>query len=192
VAGGWNITIEGAKFKGVGDVLKAINLPKLAEEELRNALADMVNEAKGGKSVDGKAWPKYSESYEKAIHAGRIRGKANGDTTPNLRATGELWNSMQSKATNSGAELFPQGQHAPSRGVKRKVTKKGSIRYAKQKPRAKTKRTAAATRGASNAEIVSGLEKKRPFFGLGKKQLDRLETRISKELDKLLADLFKK
>ncbi len=183
----FDIKIEGLPNIKGGDLIKALDIPKLAEEELNNARARMLSELLRGHSPDGSALKPYSASYIKQL-------KESGEgTTVDLLRTGGMHQSIQTRPTKSGAESFAQGQHRTNpRKTRRVVKESGKIRYLKKTKTGKRKASGGRKNSnLSNAQLVAHLEKDRPFFGLGPKDLDALEKRVSAEVDRVLKDLFK-
>lgn len=183
----FDIKIEGfPNIKGLA-LIKALNIPKLAEQELNNARARMLSELLAGRAPDGSSLKPYSPSYLKQL-------KESGEgTNVDLLRTGGMHQSIQTKPTPSGAESFAQGQHktSPSK-TKRVVKESGKIRYLNKTKTGKRKASGGRENSnLSNAQLVAHLEKDRPFFGLGPKDLDALEKRVSTEVDRVIKDLFK-
>ena len=101
-------------------VLSEEAFAEVAEQEVFNTIANTVSKVGAGKDVDGGQAKKggYSASYRKAIEQatagpisrgpkkGRARPlrKKGGNTTPNLRLTGELLESFQPVRIKGGAE----------------------------------------------------------------------------------------
>lgn len=184
----FNITIEGLPdIKGV-DLMKALNIPKIAEEELNNAKARMLAGLLSGRSPDGSGLKPYSASYAAEL------AKSGESTTVDLLRSGELHRSIQTKPTKDGAESFAQGQHRTApRKTRRVATESGKIRYLNKTKTGKRKVSGGRkSSNLSNAELIAHVEKQRPFFGLGPKDLQTLEKRVGLEVDRVLKDLFKK
>lgn len=187
----FKITIEGLPdIKGV-DLMKALNIPKIAEEELNNARARMISGLQSGRAPDGSGFDPYSAGYVKQILAGKIRGKSS--TTVNLQATTQMVQSIQTKPTKDGAESFAQGQRRSSETKNPRVLKRtGKIQYLKGKQSGSQKKRSRKRGEPSNAEVLAAVDKTRPFFGLGPKDTAALEKRIGVEVERVLNDLFKK
>lgn len=87
---------------------------EVCEQEVTNTIANTVSKLGGGKNVDGGAAKPggYSPSYERAIKKGyKSARKKAGNTTPNLRLTGELLESYQAVRIPGGAEGRFVGGH---------------------------------------------------------------------------------
>lgn len=105
-------TVSPTTFKlNVKDALRKLDFPKFAEIELSNTRARMRQELEKGRNPNNEGFREYSASYKKQIDAGNVRGKAPGNHTVTLRATGRMLNSLETKQTQNGAQLFFLGQH---------------------------------------------------------------------------------
>src|SRR5262245_30762275 len=111
------VTIQFPKIKLNADILKQAEIPKVLQQQMLTLRTDIVASTTAGKTVEGSGLKPYSESYKKAIDSGRIAGKAPGNHTPNLTATGQLLRSMNITNTVDGAEMTFDGSHAPARRV---------------------------------------------------------------------------
>lgn len=111
------VTIEFPKIRIDADILKKANIPKVLQQEMLNVRAEIIEKTTAGQQANGGGLKPYSASYKDAIDSGRIAGKAPGNHTPNLTATGELMRSMTIANTPDGAEMTFRGSHAPRRPV---------------------------------------------------------------------------
>jgi hypothetical protein len=161
-----NIKVIVSKVKLDKNAISKKALLDLCKAEMLNTSARLRSETGKGRNADGGSIKPggYSESYKKAIEAGRVRGgsKRTGarkvSTSPvNLTITGDHLGSMQVRTVKDGAEIHFLGQH-----------------YS----------------GLSNAQLAATLEA-RGFTGtfeLGVVDQKRIETNF----DKLVEDGIKK
>lgn len=103
---------------------EAINLPTIFKEEMLNVRARLIADTQSGKDAEGGGLKPYSRSYTEAIDSGRVFGKAPGNHTPNLTATGQLMRAMQIEASGLEVKMFFQGTHSKSKRVGEKTAKK--------------------------------------------------------------------
>jgi len=176
-----------------GQIRKGLDFARIGEEELRSTEARIRKELEKGRNVDGARLSPYSSSYLRAIDAGLVKGKSPGHRTPNLSATGEMLNAMQTKPLKDGAQIFFGGQHKANKGLKarRTLNPDGTIKRVPKKG-VRLKKPVGSSRAVSNAEIAAANEAiGREFFGYGAEDLKRIEKRLDKEIDKILQSIVK-
>jgi hypothetical protein len=139
-------TIELQVPKLSTDLGAELDLPKLLEQEMLNVRARIAADTVAGKTADGGGLKPYSRSYIEAIDTGRIKGKAPGNHTPNLTATGQLLRSMQIETSGNEVRMFFQGSHSKPERVKKEHAKR-------KREAAKKKGHVLQTRKNASAEI---------------------------------------
>jgi len=156
--------------------IKKLDFPKLARTLLQDTQAIILRGLSKGSGPNGSL-RMYSDSYQKAIAAGWIAGKVDANTV-NLRATGQMLNSMQNRETQKGAELY-FGSGRTTRSARLKTKRDSNVQA---KPRKANRST--------NAEIAAGNEARgREFFGFGKEEQIRIEKQITLAIDRILKSL---
>lgn len=116
------IKFDYPKIQLNADALSKLDPQKFIEQEGMNVRARIIADTTAGKKAEGGGLKPYSNSYKDQIDSGSVAGKAPGNHTPNLTATGTLMRSIQTRPIEDGVELFFDGTH-PAR---RKVSKKGA------------------------------------------------------------------
>jgi hypothetical protein len=115
-----NVKVIVPKVKFDKNVISKKMLLDLCEAEMKTTVARLRKETGSGKGADGQPIKPggYSDSYIKAIQAGRVRGGSKGTgarkvtTSPvNLTISGDLLGSMQVRVVRDGAEIHFLGAH---------------------------------------------------------------------------------
>jgi len=154
------------------DALKKLDLPKFVQQEGMNIRVRIISDTTRGVAANGGGLKPYSAPYKDQIDAGRVAGKAPGNHTPNVTATGTLLRSLQVKATPEGAEIVFEGTHPPARkvskaGAKAKVSKAKKQYYGPGGAsfgghvKAARKAESGLVRGVRLAKAAGGRKKKR-------------------------------
>lgn len=175
---------------------------KIAQTVLQRRAAIIAEEiftrTQGGRDADGGpiGSGSYSESYKKAIRAGKVAGKVN--TAPvNLSATGQLLQSIQVRPIRSGAEIYFAGTHVdrrnknPRRGSSpgKRPTAAGAKKSARVKPKRAlggSRRTSSRRRRSqSNKDLAKHLQSRgfKNWFFLSPKQFQDVRDDAKKITD---------
>lgn len=181
----------------------APELAQIMKEELLNTRARIVSDTVAGRQAEGGSLKPYSASYIKAIDSGTVAGKAPGNHTPNLTATGTLMRSIVIEQGDTPFEVraFFQGSHPPARrvfsaGAQRKQKKAGIAPKSYQGQTVKLGRSRGGRRGRSggdtqNAVIAQGQYDmgRIGWFTFAKKDIERIQKRVGDLITKLLSSL---
>lgn len=116
------LILDVSKFKLPPDFLKSYEqeLTQALNQEMQKVRARIIASNTAGQQAEGGGLKPYSSSYKAAIDSGRVAGKAPGNHTPNLTATGTLHRSMKIEPGDQPTEvrMFFEGTHPPARKVK--------------------------------------------------------------------------
>lgn len=194
--------------------IKAIKIPEnfanqfdfrtIFSEELFNVRRRIVADALQGRAADGSPLKPYSRSYEEAIDSGLIQGKAPGNHTPNLTATGTLLRSMtltpgEGSNANFEMRMFFDGRHPGTIRVKdstanRKRAKAGLGKLGGISRAAQRYTVHGSGADQPNAAIAAAQYRlgRTGWMSFSKeKDIKRITARVKKELERAAKELFK-
>lgn len=193
---------------------KSLNLPKLMQEEILLTRTRIAADTTAGRKANGGGFRAYSKGYA------LLKAAAGRGTRVNLTWTQKLLLSMVPTAIQNGFSLGFQGDHgkneAVSQETKAKLAKRSEkkkqgraylkaagLKTAKKAKAAKTfgskplKGAKAKSKGGggstlSNAALAASLYARGfvGWFTFGKTDLDRIEKRLSTEVQKNLKSLI--
>lgn len=112
------------KLPDLTNIEQKIGLPKLMEQEMLNTRARIIADTTAGKTAEGGGLKPYSRSYIEAIDSGTVEGKAPGNHTVNLTATGQLLRSFVIEAQGLIVHMFFFGTHFKAKAVSHKHAEK--------------------------------------------------------------------
>lgn len=200
-------------------IVKKMKLDELLNKEMLNTRDRIIKDTVAGRTADGGALKEYSKSYKDAIDSGKIAGKAPGNHTVNLTATGVLMRSFKviaesASSVAAGVRMFFDGRHPVARGVsasgarrKRnaaiksgaikgevqtgKLRKSGGVRKSSVTGARKSK--GAGARDTSNAAIAQSQYDmgRTGWMQFSKVDVERINKAVLTRIDQIKAQLFK-
>jgi len=210
--------IDLTKLPDLDKVIEKIKLPEILNQEMLNTRARIIQDTVAGKTADGGGLKPYSRSYIEEIDSGYVPGKAPGNHTPNLTATGQLLRSFVIEAKDLVVTMFFQGTHSrpgrtdhASAKRKRKRAEKGgatlqhkgnrpaktsAIGAAKPQGGGKVVKGKRASRGGGdtqNAVIAKGQYEmgRSGWMAFSRQDIDRINKRVVDALQKVFAAIKK-
>ena len=150
----------------------AAKLPQLAFQEVETTVSRLTSEINQGKDADGKKLKAYSPSYKKAINRARKSKKTKGGSRRgrvNIKSKKPTPTNLRITGDLLGSrqtDKLPNGARNRFRGK----------HYG----------------GLSNQQLAGELERKGfvDWHAFGKKDVDRISKRVTKECDKMLRGVF--
>lgn len=136
-----NLSIDFTPVALDRELVKALDLPKIAMQQMLETRTRIIADTTAGHSADGGTFRPYSLQYKTMIDSGKLFGKSPGNHTVNFTVRQILLRSMTAKAVDGGAEMTFTGDHPPPKFVTDKTAsskrhkagfRKGQINAAKE------------------------------------------------------------